>query len=531
MRDRVADAVARGAAIASVALAVAILAVLALTRVPFFDEALRIHYLWLLSSGLSSNVDFFAPHPMPGFLLTLPLVRLLPESPSAIVPLRILSILLAGGIGALFALHSRRVANDWIPGLLSFLLVVTAPAIGAYHVEYSVDHMAALSAFGAIYLFFSEPSPRRIAAAAALAFASAAIMPKYMLPLMLGMSGWLLASVRENGRAWPPLGAAVAGVAIGALAVLLVCGLGGESPVRNFRYAFLLQYRYAVGEGRFLAGSAAFDPTLVYAWEFMLANPVAGLALAAGVAGWLAGALRPGGRLLSGGGGVLCGAIASGLLTHSFKEEYLSPVLLCLAFFLPAAFASPRLSPGLKRAARLLLALGTLATLAAGAAASPKAFRETPLNVRGVTPTLLRLVGDIGVVTVPSWRDFASNYERLLEIVPRNERVVAVWPIHPMFRRDLTFITYDEVPSHAVALPADDPLRRSFDPARFREALEAAPPALIATPWLEENYPPGWRVVVDRFLSVHGDRYVPLEGGFAPGMGPVYIRRDLAPRH
>ncbi len=529
-RESTLDSLTFRAAVLSAVLAAVILVVHALTHVPFFDEALRVHYLWLLSTGLESNVDFFAPHPMAGFLAMLPLMRFLPESPSAILPLRIVSILLASGIGALFALHSRRVANDWIPGLLSFLLVVTAPALGVYHSEYSVDHLSALAAFGAIYLFFSDPAPRNVAVAAALSVVSVAIMPKYPLPLIFGLSGYMACCCREKRRMSRVLVAAALGIALGGVAVLLLFHWGGESVARNIRYSFLLQFRYAVLEGRFLSGAPAFDPTLFYAGAFMLENPVAGIAMVLGISGWLAFAWRSRSRLVLGGVGVLCGVMASALVTKSFKEEYLSPVLLCLAFFLPFAFVSLSFSPEVKRAARLLLAVGALVTLVAESGTVLREFGETPLNVRGATPTHLRLAGDIGVVRVPSWPRFAAKYERLLELVPRNERVVAVWPIHPMFRRDATFITFDEIPSHSVALPEGDPLKRAFDPDLFKATLEAAPPALIALSWLEANYPPGWSRVAEKFLSSHEGVYSLLKEEFSPGMGPVYIRKDLVNR-
>jgi hypothetical protein len=148
-------------------------------------------------------------------------------------------------------------------------------------------------------------------------------------------------------------------------------------------------------------------------------------------------------------------------------------------------------------------------------------FEETPFNVRGVTATAKRLMGKIDMA--PTGILILSDYDALLDLIPEDERVVAVWPFHPVFRRDQTAIALDERPSYFFALAPDDAYRRTFEPMYFRDSLEKAPPALISTSRMELNYPPGWKEATVDFLANHGDLYVLRR----TRLFEFWIRRDL----
>jgi hypothetical protein len=510
-----------GAAIGLVILSAIIILFHLLTHFPFFDETLHVHYLWLFSSGLKPNVDFLCMYPPLGYILTFPFFRLFPESAFVLLALRGLAVVMAAFVGLLFYVHGCRAAQDWSAALLPYLLVITAPGIGSFVVEYSIDHLAAVAAFGAMLIFFNTPGLGTVALASALCVTSVVITPKYPLPLFFGMVSYLGAAVYFNHRKAVLLLAAAAFGAVAALLVVwLLFYLNHASLLAGLRYSDLLQYRWRKITGLFGGGKGS-PPTLLYIWWFLVSNPVVGLAIVAGVAGWARQSWRgPKRAAACAGGGILLGTLLACLLVRSFLEQYITPVMLCLVMFVPFAF-SLFASAAASRLLRLLLVLGAGITLVVQLGVVAQEFQKTPWNARASTATSQRILHRVDAVPpCPAW---LTEYAALLNYIPRNERVVAVWPFHPLFRRDLTMIVVDEIPSFATALPENDPLRRAFDPAVFREALEKSPPALIALFKLEQNYPPGWKAVAEDFLSRHQDLYVLLR----IGSHKVSIRRDL----
>jgi hypothetical protein len=148
-------------------------------------------------------------------------------------------------------------------------------------------------------------------------------------------------------------------------------------------------------------------------------------------------------------------------------------------------------------------------------------FVETPYNARGDSVRHRQNLGEIskgppGVLAL-------NAYAELLEILPKSETVVAVWPYHPIFRRHPGFVTFDVETPLASALPVGDPIRHEFEAARFREALEKRPPGFIITDKMEVNYPTGWKVQAEAFLKENAERYVLRKTRYYEG----YIRRDL----
>jgi hypothetical protein len=518
------DRMVNGAAIALVMLSAVIVLFHLLTHYPFFDETLHVRYLWLFSSGLKPDVDFFCTYPLLGYILTFPFFRCFPESAFVLLALRVFAVVMAAIVGVFFYVRGRRTAQDGMAGLLPYLLVITAPGAGAYVVEYSIDHLATVAAFGAMLIFFNAPRSGRVALASALCVTSVVITPKYTLPLFFGMVSYLGAAVCFHHRKTVLL---LAAAAFGGVAALLVIwrlfDLNHASLLASLHYSDLLQYRWHKIRGMFTGGKGC-PPTLVYIGWFLVSNPVLGLAIVLGVAGW-AKQLRPGtDRAMAwAGGGIVLGTLLASLIVRDFLEQYVVPMTLCLAMFVPCAF-SLFASAEASRVLRLLLVLGAGTTLVVQLIVVAHEFQETPYNARANTPIHREIVGPVytGPTICPV---LLSDYEAILNIIPRNERVVAVWPYHPLFRKDLTMIVADGIPSFALALPEDDPLRKTFDPAVFHEALEKSPPALLVVSRLEQNYPPGWKAVAKDFLGRHKDLYVLMKTRSFDV--DVSVRRDL----
>lgn len=490
-----------------------------LTHFPFFDETMRVRFLWLMSSGLKPNVDYFTPHPSLGYLLTQPFMRLFPGSSIAVLALRCLSLVLFLAMGALLSLHGWKVRRDWALGLIPFLLVATAPAISSYAAEFSIDHLAALAALGAGVLLFTEPTPWKTGVLSALSCVSLLIMPKYLPPLLLGVAGYLVAAYRSPGRFFVMIGAAAAGLLLSVLAVALLFQHNGLSLPFDISHTHLLHARLA-SSGNHNVVSAGSPSTLRYVAEHLLLNPVLAVVVLLGIGGWIRHARQEGGRVLWAGGGFLLGALIASLLTRSFFEQYVTPVLLCLVLYAPYAFSGIRSGMGLTTL-RLVLVVSALATLTVHFGDATKEFRKTPYNGRGNTPIHRRVLGSVAMSNPGI--SILADYDQILSMIPPNETVAAVWPRHPLFRRDVTFVTFDDVPTHMLGLPPDDAVRRQFDPENFLQALESKPPAFIAPAGMEINYPAGWQRVALDFLERHQGRYVAFAGG--------YLRRDLFPGH
>jgi len=489
-----------------------------LTHYPFFDESIRVRFLWLLSTGLKPNVDYYTPHPSLGYLLTLPFMRLFPDSAFVVLALRCLSFMMFALIGVLLYRHGRSVRRDGAMGLIPFLLVVTAPAISSYAAEYSIDHLSAFVAFVVFVMLFTIPKLWKICVLPALCCISVLIMPKYIWPLMLGMAGYLITYYRNTKRLSVVLSAPVAGLMLTSLAVALLFLFNGMSFTHDINHSHLLYARLAASEQHTVV-SAGSELTLSYVMEHLQANPILAAAVLLGIFGWTRYSWKEGGQILWAGGGILLGAMTSSILIRNYFEQHVTPVLLCFVLFVPFAFAGVR-SAAASTGLRMLLILSALVTLSVHLGDAAMEFRETPYNGRGDTALHRRKLGLVAMVK--PGLNVLSDYDRLLDIIPRDEQVAAVWPLHPLFRRDITFVTFDDVffPL-SLGLASNDPLKKQFEPESFRTALDNKPPAFIAPDGMEINYPPGWQQVALDFLGRNESQYIPYAGGF--------LRRDLLP--
>jgi hypothetical protein len=242
-----------------------------------------------------------------------------------------------------------------------------------------------------------------------------------------------------------------------------------------------------------------------------------------GFVGWFRYALKKGAvdQVTLGGGGILLGCLLSTLSDAVYCEQYIAPVILCSALFVPYAFSEGVSTPGLRRIMRTALVVAAFSIIAVRLDRVADEFELTPYNSRGDTQTSRKLLGNIAMA--PTGINILNEYDDLLDIIPRNERVVAAWPFHPLFRRDLTFQMFDDRPSLSFGFPRNHSLMKTFSPEYFKQALEQSPPALIALNNLNENYPPGWDVVAAEFIDRHRDQYEKYSTRLYEG----YIRKDL----
>jgi hypothetical protein len=499
-----------------VLLAVLVLLIRAATHAAFYDECLHARMLWLISAGLVPHEDFWCNYPTLGYLLSLPLFRALPDSAYALLVLRFGMVLLGLACGVVLAAHGRRHGGHVAWGLAPWILVLAAAPFGRFLVEYSIDHFAAVTALGAFVLSFRGPSPTRVTAAVALGCLSVLFTPKYALPLALGLGGFTVAAILETGRPRAVLlaaGGAVLGVVLATSGLYAVAGL---SFPENVSRAHLFMARFKLSEGRAVVtlGESLLD-VLVRHW------PLASV-LVLGLAGW---AVHHVGRLrttLWGPLGILVGTALSTLMLRTFLEQYLLPVVAALVLFVPFASVLARRAR-LGGPAAAVLALATLVAAGWGVRDASTELERTPVNLRDENGLAVKRCGLLVVRREPFLGDLRSTVW-LLDRIPSDERVVATGVHHPLWRRDLTFITADESPSFLDSLPPADPSAAYFLPSYFHRRLREQPPAYIALDGLEITYPDGWRRVCEEFLEENRSRYVDISG-----VGLVFLRKDLVP--
>lgn len=491
----------------------------------FFDETVHMHILWAVSAGLRPYADFFFASPVLAHSILSPFFGLLPEGGYLLPLLRLLSIGFSALVACLLWRHGRRVGGSGIYGVVPFLLVVATPEMGRFAVEFSPDHLAMAAAVGAILLYFEEGvRPSRVGWAAALCVLSVSLNPKYAIPLALGGAGYLASSILRE-RDWrSPVGWGLLGCAAAFCVQWGILASRGVSMGDALRWGFVFPAQYhttVVGQ--------ANDATL--GWQvrqFLLDNPLIGIFLAPGLAGWVVRAWRRGSvRDSLGPAGILAGTAFFSFSTLSNLEQYLFPVIVILCCFAPYG-------PGLLSC----LTRGGKGGDAAGEEAR-RGWLAVAWTAAALVMALLLLLDSAGVVT----RTQRSHYFRkeidpdrsenilqaadrigaILEAVPPGERVIGLWFHNPIFRRDLTKIHCDELGGFAPFLPAGDPVRAWFSPEALISALEAFPPAYVGTFQLKTNYPPDWLEILIRFLEKNADLYQ----GIPTRHGGVFVRKDL----
>lgn len=479
-----------------------------ITHFPFFDGTIHIRYLWLISSGYRANVDFFCIYPTLGYFLTLPYFNLFPESAFVLLALRLFSAANVALIGLTYYIHGRRISHDWIIALLPFLLISTDRSIGVFFSEYSIDHLAALVAIWAMTTILSEPRFGRLAFCTMLSVISLFIMPKYHFPLFFGLLGYAWDYYSETKKPYLAISGLLSGLFSAILVVAAIFWLVGGSLLNNFKYAYLFNFRFSSALDKQIGDSQLFDPVFMYVASFLRYHPLLSFSFLIGIVGWIRYAnkgWRQPDHYIWGGCGILLGCIVSTLFDAIYCEQYITPVLLCMSLFVPFAFSETVVSEKIIKFTRLTLVIITFVILIVRLDHVADEFQLTPYNSRGKTPTSEKLLGEI--LMAPTGINILNEYDDLLEIIPEDEKIVAAWPYHPLFRRDLTFQIFDDRPSLSIGLIKSGPIIKTFSADTFKMALEQNPPALIVLNNLDEFYPPGWDSVAAEFISRHNDLY------------------------
>lgn len=507
-------------AFAAIALTLLIFLIHVISHFPFFDETIRVRFLWLMSTGLKPNVDFFTPHPSMGYIFSLPLMKISPESAYILLVLRFLSLFAFIAIGALFAFNSKKICGDWSIGIIPFLLVITAPAINNYCAEYSIDHLSAFFAFFAFLIFLSPPTSYKIVISVFLCSLSFLIMPKYQLPLFLGLIGFLVFSYHTNKKLSSILISLLGGTFFSFIFAFILFRLNGLSIFYDIDHSHFLSGRLATNGAHTVVDSGS--PTVLnFTFEHLTNNILLASVILTGISGWIYFSIRSRTLAFLPATGILLGTLISSLMLRTFFEQYLTPILLCLAFFAPYILVSIK-SLLTTNIIKMGLISCTIIALLGNLRAATSEIKDTPYNGRGNTKMHQRLLGNVAMV--PNGISKLSEYEYLLSVIPPSETVAAVWPNHPLLRRDPTFITFDDIASktHALGFRSTDPLLAQFNPETYRAAITKTPPAFISPTGMEVNYPPGWLQVTLEFLALNQHRYTPFADG--------YLRTDLLPR-
>lgn len=497
------------------------------THFPFFDGTIHARYLWLIAHGYRANVDFFCIYPTLGYFLTLPYFSLFPESSYVLLALRLFSAVLIACLAIVYYQHGRRLSNYWIIALLPFILIGTDRSVGVFFSEYSIDHFAALTAIWALTIIMSAPRFGKLVLCTALAVASLFFMPKYHYPLFFGLLGYLWTFYAREKRPLLLVGGLLAGAAAALVAIGAVFLLNHGSLVNNFKYAYLFNFKLANVMDERLPDSPLFAPMINHAQIFLRHHPFLLTVYALGIAGWGRYVVKTWPRpdhYVWGGGGILLGCLLSTSVTTIYTEQYLTPLLLCLALFVPFIFSEVISSRNSIRYLRAVLVVIVFCMLVVRLDHVADEFQLTPSNSRGNTVIERTLLGE--VIMAPTGINILNEYDRLLDIIPENETVVAAWPYQPIFRRDLTYQIYDDLPSLSMGLSQNTSLRKTFAPNTFRKALEKSPPALIILQGMDEYFPLGWDKVAADFIARSRDLYVTYTTLFLK----AYIRKDLLDR-
>ncbi|MHB8844542.1 MAG: hypothetical protein ACYC7L_07295 [Nitrospirota bacterium] len=496
--------------IGALILAVFILLLRIIIHFPFFDESLHVHYLWLLSNGYTPGTDFYCHYPALAYFFVIPFFKLLPDSAFVVLALRYISLAIYIGIGILFYFHGRKVTGDWLAAIIPLILLASASNIGPFMVEFSIDHFAAAAAVGAMLIYFRTPGERTIAASAGLALLSVLLTPKYVFPLLFGLIGHSAAYMLVSREKFKTARAICSGGAASLAFVLILYWLNGVSFLGNLTSALTTSQVVQM-----------INDMMPYSFVFarLINKPVYGAVIALGLLGWM---VRSRGRMdqitLS-GAGILLGLIVFFLAICLPLEQYQMPIYISLAMFAPFAFAALGDTLWVKMLRSVMFAVVFIAV----ANQYPALVQE----FKG-TSVYMREANNPRIAKGPPAVKMLADLDQMIQKIPRNEKIVALWPHNPLFRKDLTGITWDERPSYSEVLSRDDPNAAFFDPKSYQAALADHMPALIDVDGLQTNYPPQWYELTVEFLERNEASYVRVPSSVKPGYF-IYLRRDLMP--
>ena len=486
----------------------------AITHPPFFDECLHLRNIWQISEGKIPHSDFWCFYPTLGYYLTLPLFRAFPETPYILLPLRFFAIIIFLVMGGLFAFHGYRIVKQWFWGIAAFALIIMTPKLGDFFAEYSIDHLSALLAVGALVLMFSSPSIRKLFMVCILSILSVLITAKYAAPLLGAFiayclySGWYL---RCPGKVISIIGFGVF-ITLGVL--WFVYPQEGIFIWQDMIWSnlFMLQW------------TATLENSPFHLWQtiilFLIKHWIIALLILGGIIGWLFNGIRSGKASIWTGTGVLAGIFLSAITLRKYHEQYLTPLMVCLCLFVPYLFLLIRRFRWKSLITTVLLLVTIRAGVNQASMDANRLVRYTHRPINPMTESTRGMGENIEPGLFALWR-----MQELLKLIPEGEKVVGMWKFHPIFRFDQTFVTSDvgNEESYKHIIDPSNKVYKYFQPKYFAEELEKNPPAYICLVHLSNNYPPDWLGVCIEFLKQHKDLYQQVDLGGAP----CFLRRDL----
>jgi hypothetical protein len=446
------------------------------TRGYDYDEVMRAHSAWLAAQGLRTYRDFLDCHP-PYFPILAPVIRLYANDPcAALWSLRILSatgnLLFLGGLAALgasLAPSERR----W--GLLGLVLVACQPAVLEHLVEFRIDGWGYALTAWSIYRFrlLARGVYRHFELGLATGIASLLFCPKLALlaPLIV-LSERLLA--RETARRNVM---AVIAYASGTLCALGLFAIYLSWQEIDFDRTLEILIGYNAISNKNLGIRDGLLRSIV-TQRFLV------FLIGAGVLGWAAlhwrHRLRP---------EPIMTALAVWLVLQVFVvaypyKQYYAPWFLLASGFVVYLY---RTLADLLGPARLFGLLAAFAVTAVGDLRTGSRWIET-----GTAMSDQKTI---------RWMNRVSR---------RDDRVVGSPPTHPIDRFDSFFLWFNtfapggfDAERILAQLPA---FKRHVIAGRFREELEANPPALVVLSgdWRIVPYTAGQREALSAFLRERG---------------------------
>jgi hypothetical protein len=477
-----------------------------LLRRIFFDERQNINFLWLISQGLRPDQDFWSTYPVAGYALFRPLFQALPENAAVVIVLRLCSVLFFAASFAVVCLWSAKLSGRWWLPLLPLVYIISAntvPQEGLTRVlvEFRTDSIAMLLAFVSLALLFFDARGWRRVLAVACAAVSIVVMPKYLYVLATAHIFELLGKILDRRFDWRTFFASAIGALAGLLAIVVLLFYANTNLLDDWRWVFVFRKNwldYVLRTGNHLG---FFIPNLLE--PFLDLDFALTICLVTGFCAFLICAHRQRwrGQHCWVGYGLLAGLLLNLWQMRLPWDQYLEPVLFPLIFFFPFI--------------GLIIPAGRPRILIEGAL-----FAVLAIN-------LLASLGDATrrFVSTPLFDDIILE-NNLHVMIPPNERTVGAFPL--LFRRPLTFLTYDEQwgdpPGFDVVIQSDPAVAREFTGARLAEALRANPPALFQT---TSDIPVAWSPVIRDFLLAHRTAYkeVTIRDEIC------YVRRDLYVKH
>lgn len=452
---------------------------LALTRNYDYDEVSHAHMAWLFSVGDKPYQDFAANH-FPFFWFSLsPVMRLLPQSPLALVFLRAfalsLNLIFVAAFGALICFELPPTQRIW--GAACFAAVVFFSPVVHFLIEFRPDALANSALFGSLLWLKLQRSNKAVVGfmiGFGMGFATL-VNTKYLLfPVVLGLVTLAL-NMRHVRNGWPFALAACAGYCAtlaGGVCLLHLLQL----PIGD-AWRMVVTYNSAVEKtqhfGFGLADALAQTPLCLF---YILPGAVWCVVLFTR-RGW-----RPTPFQIA----VFAFLVLDIILTTRPWKQYVASWLL-LAGILPAC-SFPQVIAALERRFQT----GIAACCLAGAAVLfALAFRPDAMASGRAT------------------QDQAMDY--VLKHVPPGGYVISSFVVHPIFRRDTFFKTvYDASPDGTDGIEAfmrqaaPPPLNERFTLAGYDKDLQARPPDLFVVDAYETE---DQRRALDEYFSKHSSEF------------------------